>query len=302
MAAHPKALVAKWMELPAGTLPSDVEIAYDPGRHQLLATERSGEATYLMTGGTWAKQSAAPLGDEVRALTYSPAIGEIVAVTLGRTPGCAPDQCQYTGITRASTWNGAAWSAPLTAPATAEPGRWVQADVMAVDPSNGNVIVLGGVYSPPCNPPLPGICYFGPRMWGFDGLTWTERQAPPDLQPCLAATHDPLLGVDYLLCNGTAWSFAGWSWQRLPDGSAPADRYVDRLAFDPSIGAVIGRESTATCRVPEDTWFWAGARATPVVERKIAGVCGSIAYDAELGGVVLAGEGRTFVMRAVLAS
>lgn len=241
-------------------------------------------------GLNWASPhlSASPAGRCCMGLAYDPAMRSTLFFG-GFTPW----------VWFGDTWvwrNGWRKLTPATAPSARDcPG-------MAYDGAAGNIVLFGGADA-------QGSLLTD--TWTWDGIAWT-RQFPPVSPPGRridmrgmayhAATRRVVLfgGVTDAHALGDTWTWDGLAknWTQHFSKSSPSPRRA-MMAYDDAAGTIVlfGGDITRTLSEDtfyNDTWIWDGAAWVQQFPASVPSPRGmaSMAYDANLGSVVLFGGTR----------
>lgn len=161
---------ASWRTLATGA-PNQIQtMAYDPGRHSILALGAFDFKTYVFDGTSWTAISGTPpVPDRMAAVTFDSQHGRWVAF------GGVVDMQSLRSTSTTWIGNGRSWTnvSPSTVATPRSSGH------MAWDPQRQRAVLFGGVYQ-------IGLDYSD--TWEWTGTSWTKVL---DAAPLADAAHLP---------------------------------------------------------------------------------------------------------------
>lgn len=218
-----------------------------------------------------------PSPREGAAMAYDSTLGEVILFGGHSTAGNQSDTWAYRG----GVWTN------LTASVAGAPNPRYDS-LMADDPSEGGVLLVGGYY------PAGGVNFMN-DTWLFNGTSWrfVARLPVPsvpnwfgvDLAADPGLGEDVFVGNDWNSCTGNCsivWGYHAGSWTSLP--SDPCG-YRDPLVYDAKDGYLLslgGNYTYNTCQLSNGgTWSYGNVAPIP------NGGWGPLGYDGHAQAVVL---------------
>jgi hypothetical protein len=289
---------ANWTQLQPAHSPGargDAVLAFNPNVNRALLFGGGNASTAF--GDTWAfdgtdwislGQATQPSARIASAMAYDSRAQKSILFGGLPTFGIFNDTWQ---------WDGTHWTE--LHPANNPPPRGYT--VLVDDPALNELIVFGGF----------GAGAVLNDTWSWDGTNWMQHQsahAPPArLSPQLAFDGTHLLlygGFDgHGATFNDTWTFDGNDWTQLNPATSPPPLNGGAMAYDPihhqlvlfggSSGSPL--DLPANANVPLDqTWTWDGTTWTQQnpAHKPPATTAHTMAYDANLGGVVLFNGGQ----------
>ena len=231
-------------------------MAFDAARQRMVLFGGSVESgatpifhndTWMWDGNAWTLAATTGPGPRrAHAMAYDP-ISQTVIMH-----GGAISQPSLAYYQDTWAWNGTAWQQRIT------PNMPAQRDwhTLAFDPSLGEVVMFGGLFTPPTQS-FDTTFRLGPTGWSqimTVGPTSRGTQAM-----CLDSQRQRVImfgGLSLVTGRlGDTWDFDGTRWREIAS-SGPGARQHVMMAFDEARGQTVLFGGSTSGGVPGDTWVW----------------------------------------------